>query len=221
MIHIYPAMMGIDEEQIHKIILLKPSVTRVHIDVMDGHFVPSITHGSERINECTKKEELFVWLHLMIVDIPRFFAMYKVPEESLVSFHIEAVADVFDSVKTIKEKKCIPSVAISPKTAVKEIEPFLSVVRHVLVMSVEPGFSGQPFLPTVISKIDALVQYRQKHALQFRIGIDGGINKDNIGYLAKKGVDDFAISSGIFKQPDPQKTLLELHHIVQLLSHNN
>jgi ribulose-phosphate 3-epimerase len=133
----------------------------------------------------------------------------------LISFHIESSIDIFEYIKIIKEKKCIASLAINPKTTIEHMIPFLNVIHHFLIMSVEPGFSGQSFLPEVISKIDTLVAYRYEQALDFRIGVDGGINKTNIKYLAKKGVDDFAISNGIFEQSDPVQALNELYSLVK------
>jgi len=215
MIKIYPALLGIDEEQVNRFAQLRGIADRVHVDVMDNIFVPNKTVGAELIKPWAEKEGLFVWAHLMIHDIKAFFSAYELPEGSLVSFHLEAEKDILGIIKMIKEKKYVPSIAISPKTPVEKSIPFLNDVDHILVMSVEPGFSGQPFLPEVISKIDTLAEFRNANHLAFRIAIDGGINRSNIADLAKKGVDDFAVASGIFAQPDPAGALRKLEDLVK------
>ena len=215
MVHIYPAVMGIDQEEIQKIELLKKISDRVHIDIMDNLFVPNVTHGTDLIKECSEKIGFFPWIHLMVQHPLAFYERMSLPNEALVSFHIESSVDVLRMIKTIKEKKHAASIAISPKTALVDVVPFAHGIDQVLVMSVDPGFSGQAFLPSVLPKIKELVKYREAHGLHFRIALDGGINENNIQVLALMGVDDFAVSSGIFGQKDPEGSLQELVYLVE------
>ncbi len=215
MIRIYPAIMGIEQVGIQNMAKLKGLIDCIHIDVMDGIFVPNITQGENYITEFVKKEGLYAWVHLMIQDILRFYESCELPTGSLVSFHLESQNDIFEIIKTIKEKKHVPSVAINPKTPVSDLFPFLDVIDHILLMSVEPGSSGQLFLPEVLKKIEVLVEYRKLHGLRFRIGVDGGINKTNIGELVKRGADDLAIATGIFGEADPVVALRRLYEIIK------
>jgi len=215
MVRIYPAIMGINVIEVEKLELLKGSFDSVHIDVMDNIFVPNVTEGAELINDYATKEGFFVWVHLMMKDPMLFYNKCDLPEGSMVSFHIESCEDILGAIKTIKEKKHSASIAISPKTAVEELVPFLNVVDQVLLMSVEPGFSGQSFLKGVLNKLENLVSYKRVSKLEFRIGMDGGINKKNIGELAKKGVDDFAVATALFGQSDPVGALKELYEIIE------
>jgi ribulose-phosphate 3-epimerase len=215
MVRIYPAIMGINSSETAKLELLKEISDCVHIDVMDNYFVPNTTQGVELINDYATKEGFFVWVHLMVQDPIAFYKKCNFPEGSLVSFHIEACEDIFEMIKIIKEKKQRVGIAIRPKTPVEELVPFLSVADQALLMSVEPGFSGQSFLNETINKLENLVRYREASNGEFRIAMDGGINQTNIEELAMKGVDDFAVSTGIFGQANPVEALQELYHLVE------
>lgn len=214
MIHIYPAIMGADYDEYKKLDQLKGLVDRVHIDIMDNIFVPNKTVGMYELNKYAQMTDFLLWIHLMVERPERFYQELVLPHNSLVSFHIESSGCFFDFIKFIKEKKHRASIALNPKTPISESIPFLNIIDQVLVMSVEPGFSGQPFLKEVIKKIEDLVLYRQQHNLAFRIAIDGGVNITNIELLANKGIDDCAVSSGIFSQNDPAAALRELYHLI-------
>lgn len=209
--NIYPSLMVVPEQDLKKEIqLLAPHCAGFHIDIMDGIFVPNnMWYNPEQVNEIVRLAQK-VWIHLMVQKPEPFYSQLELPHGSLVSFHIESDIDIFIFAKIIKEKKQRASMAISPKTAIKEIIPFLNVVDHVLIMSVEPGFSGQPFLEKTYEKIDELVAYRKKYKVNFDIGVDGGINKNNINSLVLQGIDDVAVGGGIFQHKDPIEALQDL-----------
>jgi ribulose-phosphate 3-epimerase len=138
-----------------------------------------------------------------------------IPQGSLVSFHIESSSDFFLTIKKIIEKKCLAGIAINPKTALHEIIPLINNLDHIVIMSVNPGFSGQPFLEEVIPKIDELIAYKYMHGYTFKIGIDGGVNASIISLLAHKDIDYYAISSAIFQQADPYAELKRLTALVR------
>ncbi len=215
MIRIYPAVMGINSESMRKLALLKGHIDRVHIDIMNNSFVHNVTQGSELISQYAEKEGLYVWAHLMIQDVAPFLGSYELPKGSLVSFHLESSSQIFETIKIIKEKKYKASIAINPKTAIEEVVPYLNVIDQVLIMSVNPGFSGQSFLPEVLKKIDVLVEYRKRTEWHFYIAIDGGVNKGNIKQLAQQGVDEVAVASGIFNNPNPLEVLHDLEDLVE------
>lgn len=212
---IYPAVMGYSESELQRVTMISQVSDHIHIDIMDNVFVPNSTPGLDQIDEYVKKVGIFPWVHAMVSDSQAFCSALNLSCSALVSFHLESTNDILNVIKTIKEKKYGASIAISPKTAVKAAEPFLDIIDQILVMSVEPGFSGQTFLPEVLKKIEQLDRWRQESGMSFRIGVDGGINKTNIGQLAQMGVDDCAVSTGIFGQKDPVAALMELCELVE------
>lgn len=212
---IYPAIMGIDQDGLQKLKVLQGLCDRVHIDSMDNVFVPNKTQGESLINKTSQEYGFLPWVHLMIQFPLPFYQQLVLPVGSIVSFHIESSVDIFKMIKVIKEKKQQVGLAISPKTPLKELVPYFHLIDQALVMSVEPGFSGQPFLSEVVQKIERLVECRQEGNFMFRIAVDGGIDKTNIMSLALKGVDDFAVSSGIFGQEDPVAALQRLRELVR------
>ncbi|HEX4069094.1 MAG TPA: ribulose-phosphate 3-epimerase [Candidatus Babeliales bacterium] len=213
--HIYPSLMAADPKNLHdEIDLLEPYCAGFHLDVMDNKFVPNSALSIETVNDVAQRGKP-VWVHLMVENPDEFYTKLLLPDDSIVSFHIESEIDVARFVKIIREKKQRPSIAIRPKTPLDKIFQFCDIVDQVLVMSVEPGFSGQHFLPNSISRLEELVAYRKKSDVFFSIGIDGGINKDNIKMVAEKGVDDCAIASGIFKQSDHLVALHELEEVAR------
>jgi ribulose-phosphate 3-epimerase len=207
--------MAADPKNLHdEIDLLEPYCAGFHLDVMDNKFVPNSALSIETVNDVAQRGKP-VWVHLMVENPDEFYTKLLLPDDSIVSFHIESEIDVARFVKIIREKKQRPSIAIRPKTPLDKIFQFCDIVDQVLVMSVEPGFSGQHFLPNSISRLEELVAYRKKSDVFFSIGIDGGINKDNIKMVAEKGVDDCAIASGIFKQSDHLVALHELEEVAR------
>lgn len=209
MIHIYPSLMAADQLNLEKEIQnLKSYCTGFHLDVMDNHFVPNITWGVATVNAIAQRAD--VWVHLMIDKPMDFYQQLILRAGTLVSFHIESEVDFFEIIKIIKEKKHKLSIAISPKTPISRIVPFFNIVDQVLLMSVHPGFSGQPFLMGALDRLSEVFAYRQAHNCSFRIGIDGGVNKNNIAMLIKKGIDDYAVGGGIFYRENSVVALQEL-----------
>ncbi len=212
---IYPSLMAADLLNLQKEIeQLDPHCAGYHLDVMDHHFVPNLALTTSIINALCTITRRQLWVHLMVEKPDEFIDTLFLPPGSMVTFHFESTEQDRQTVRRIKEKKWHASIAIKPKTDVERIFPFLNEVDQVLLMSVEPGFSGQPFLSSVEDKIKPLIGYRQTSDLHFKIGMDGGINQQNIERLAQKGVDDFAVANGIFKAADPVAALHTLQELI-------
>lgn len=220
MINIYPSLISADLLNLEKEIkLLEPYCAGFHIDVMDNHFVPNLTWGKmfiDAIGEITKKP---LWVHLMIDNPSIFIDSLVLSPGSMLTFHIESVSDVKKISCRIKEKNIIPSIAVSPKTPIEKIFPFLDLVDHILIMTVEPGFSGQCFLKNSINKIETLFSYVNIRKLKvndfrIRIFVDGGVGRENIRELVKIGVSDFAIGSGIFDYENRVEAIKKLYELV-------
>lgn len=215
-IKIFPSLISADLLNLeHEIKRLEPLCDGLHIDVMDNHFVPNLTWGHMFVNSIANVAQKTLSVHLMIDDVDHFLPKLKLPPQTIVSFHTESVKNFENTVNFIKEKKWVPSIAISPKIELKTIFPLLNGLRHVLLMSVEPGFSGQQFLPNSIDRLKSLTQYTKKENLELAIAMDGGINKTNIVELAQLGATEFCIASGIFSEPDPIQAIKELYKITQ------
>ena len=214
MINIYPSLIAANQQHLeNEITLLEPYCTGFHLDVMDNIFVPNNALSVDTVNNIAQKAKL-VWLHLMVENPDAFYTQFFLPTDSIISFHIESKIDVISFSKIIREKKQKVSIAINPKTPLERIVSFLGIVDQILVMSVNPGFSGQPFLKNSFEKIATLVEYRQEQKKFFRIGVDGGIDATNIQQLVEMGIDDCAIGSGIFKHQDSVVALHQLQKII-------
>ena len=193
---------------------LDPYCDGYHLDIMDYHFVPNLTWGPAFIHAISAATQRTLWVHLMVDNPMTWVEKLKLPAGSIVDFHIETNVDALKIINDIHEKKWLAGIAISPKTDVAKTFSLLNVIDHVTVMSVEPGFSGQHFMPEMLLKVDALVEYRNTHNLSFSIGMDGGINKNTIRTVVEKGVDVCAIAQGIFGQPNPLVALQELKKLI-------
>jgi len=212
---IYPSLMAANQLNLQSVINeLDQYCAGYHIDIMDGQFVPNITFGSDLTNSIAQSTYKKIWVQLLVQRPDDWLDKLFLPVDSIVSFHIESEGEKIKIIDRIKKKNWQPSIAINPKTNVDEIFTYLDMISQVLVMSVTPGFSGQDFLPDTLSKVDRLVGYRQTSGLEFQIGMDGGIDKDNIVMIKEHGVDDFSIGSGIFGNDDPVEALKELDSLI-------
>ena len=172
----------------------------IHCDVMDGHFAPNLSMGPAVIKNLTGP--LVKDVHLMLTDPSDFFEAFAKVGADIITFHAEAVDDISDMIRRIKSLGVKAGISINPSTSLDSVLPHILELDHVLIMSVEPGFSGQKFMPEVINKIVLLIKKRAEVKANFKIGMDGGINADNIKMLNEKGVDQFGVASAIFSQDD-------------------
>jgi len=169
----------------------------IHLDVMDGHFVPNLTFGIPVGKSVRKRFDIPIESHLMISNPDRYIEEYSSFSE-YVTIHWESAVQVSRVLQKIKEKGIKAGVAINPSTEVDSIEGILDRVDYVLVMTVNPGFSGQKMIKDALGKIDILRGIRGKQNLNFEIGVDGGINRDNIKEVITHGPDIIVSASAIF-----------------------
>lgn len=177
----------------------------IHFDVMDGNFVPNISFGPDIFKVFKKHSDLFMDVHIMVSD-PKFIAKLFVDAGAdQIVFHYEAckdIADVIETINYIKSLNVKVGISIKPGTDVNELLPIISIVDLILIMSVEPGFGGQKFIPYSLDKVKILDQLRQEHNLDFIIQIDGGIDDSNKEICYEAGVDCLVAGSYLFKQDD-------------------
>ncbi len=176
----------------------------IHYDVMDAHFVPNLTIGPLVLKDIRKCTKLPIDVHLMITDPDEYIPQFAKAGADWISFHYEASKDSKKSINLIKENGAKAGIVIKPKTPVSDIEPFLSEVDFVLIMSVEPGFGGQGIIPECLDKIRELrTLLSQKGLDHVRIEIDGGVKLDNLKEVIDSGAQIIVAGSAVFKADDP------------------
>jgi len=189
-----------------------------HLDIMDDHFVPNLTWGPAFINEIRKATSLPLQVHLMVEKPETWTDRLALQPNDVFLFHYESYNNI-DQCKTlinnIKQKNWNAGITINPDTPVEKIIELLPELETVLVMSVNPGFSGQSFIESTLKKIPLLCQAKKQNNLSFKICMDGGISENNIQQLVSLGVDQVGIASAIFSNPSPLATLEKLYKLMQ------
>ena len=179
----------------------------IHVDVMDGHFVPNITIGPLVIEAVRKVTTKPLDVHLMIENPDRYILDFAKAGADLITVHQEAVPHLHRTIQLIKSLGKKAGVSINPATPVSTLEVILDDLDLVLLMSVNPGFGGQSFIPATLAKISALRQRIAERGLSVEIEIDGGVKADNIGEIAAAGADVFVAGSAVFSTPDYGQTI--------------
>jgi ribulose-phosphate 3-epimerase len=179
----------------------------IHVDVMDGHFVPNITMGPLVVGAARRVTSLPVDVHLMIENADRFIPDFAKAGASLISVQVEACTHLNKTIQLIKELGVRPGVVLNPATPLSAIEWVLEDVDFVLIMSVNPGFGGQAFIRNSLDKIKALSKMIKGKGLSTLIEIDGGVNKDTIRDISIAGADVFVAGSAIFGSRDYKATI--------------
>ena len=174
----------------------------IHVDVMDGHFVPNLTIGPPIIKALRNCSALPFDVHLMISPVHKYIKNYADAGADIITIHPEATNNLESSVSLIKKLNKKIGLSLNPDTSIKIIEKFLSSIDLVLVMSVYPGFGGQKFIPAVVDKIKQLKSIKEKSNLKFDIEVDGGINFDNSKLVVKAGANILVSGTTIFKNND-------------------
>ncbi|MEJ2484875.1 MAG: ribulose-phosphate 3-epimerase [Anaerolineales bacterium] len=174
----------------------------IHIDVMDGHFVPNLTMGPVVVKACRKATNLLLDVHLMIEYPERSIQDYAAAGADSLTIHTEASPNLFRTLQTIKDLGCRAGVVINPGTPASAVHPVLHLVDLVLVMTVNPGYSGQTFLPETLSKVEKIHQWITEDNLPVDLQVDGGINAQTLPQALAAGANVFVTASAIFKHPD-------------------
>jgi len=203
-IQISPSILSADFSQLGNEInrLNQAGADMVHVDVMDGHFVPNLTIGPPVIKALKKNSSIPFDVHLMISPVHKYIEAYADAGADIITIHPEATDDLQISINKIRELKKKVGISLNPKTEVSVIEKFLNQIDLILVMSVNPGFGGQKFMPEVLTKIKKLVNIREKKEINFDIEIDGGINFENAKLAIEAGANILVSGTTIFKSND-------------------
>jgi len=187
----------------------------VHIDVMDGHFVPNITIGPLVVDAVKKVTPLPLDVHLMIEDPDLYIDAFAQAGSSILTVHAEACTHLHRTLQAIRDKGVKAAVSLNPATPINVLDHVLEEVDMILIMTVNPGFGGQKFIQPMIQKIKDLKQKIEKAGLEIAIEVDGGIVLENIKAVSEAGADVFVSGSGILNTPDYEKTISEMKKLIE------
>ncbi len=193
----------------------KAGADYIHVDVMDGHFVPNITIGPMIVESLRKMTSLPLDVHLMIQNPDEFLTAFVEAGAGILTVHVEACPHLHRTLTEIKKRGARAGVSFNPATPLCLIEPALEYADLVLVMTVNPGFGGQEFIPAMLPKIKQLRSLIDRKGWNLELEVDGGIKVDNIGAVAKAGADVFVSGSGIFKTSDYGKTITAMREEIK------
>ena len=184
--------------------------TVLHVDIMDGHFVPNLTIGPPVVASLRKVVTVPFDCHLMIERPDDFIPAFAEAGANWISVHQEACVHLDRTLHLIASHGCKPGVVINPATPVHTLDDVLPLVHHVLVMSVNPGFGGQSFIRSSLKKIELLAQLRESRGLNFRIEIDGGVHHDTVADIVRAGAEILVAGSAIFDHASPRESATQL-----------
>jgi len=189
---------------------IEGGATLVHVDAMDGHFVPNITIGPLVVRSLRKAVKVPLDCHLMIENPDQFIAEFAEAGADWISVHQEACVHLDRTLHLIASHGCKPGVVINPGTPVETLTEVLDLVHHVLVMSVNPGFGGQKFIPNALNKIAALARMRAERKLEYRIEVDGGVDLTTVADVVKAGGELLVAGSAVFGRGDIRANAAQL-----------
>jgi len=187
----------------------------IHVDIMDGHFVPNITIGPVVVEWIRSSTRLPFDVHLMIENADQYIGAFVKAGANLISVHFEACAHLNRTLQLIHSHSCKAGVVLNPASPVEWLEDCLTDLDYVLLMSVNPGFGGQKFLPHVLRKVEKLRALREKNGLSFAIEVDGGIGLNNLRDALTAGCDWFVAGSSIFNTENPAEAVRQMQQVIR------
>lgn len=217
MVEILPSILASDFARLGEQIATveRGGANMLHVDVMDGHFVPNLTIGPPVVKSIRRVTKLTLDIHLMITDPDKYAPIFIEAGADQVSVHQEVCPHLDRTLRMIQGEGAKAGVVLNPATPVTMLEDVLEVADYVLVMSVNPGFGGQAFIPRSLHKIRALERRRRELGANFAIEIDGGVDTENLADIVRAGCDWVVAGSTIFHSPDPAATVAEMRQIAR------
>ena len=217
MVQIVPSILSADfahlAEEIARV--ERGGATMLHVDVMDGHFVPNLTLGPPVFESIRKITRSRLDVHLMVEDPDRYAPVFIRAGADQVSVHQEACRHLDRTLRMIRDEGALAGVVINPATPVATLAEVLDVADYVLIMSVNPGFGGQHFIPRALDKVRELDRLRRERHLQLPIEIDGGITLENLQEVIRAGCDWVVTGSSVFHSPDPAATVAAMRQVAR------
>jgi ribulose-phosphate 3-epimerase len=212
LVELAPSILSADfahlAEQVHT--AADGGATVVHVDVMDGHFVPNMTLGPPVVKSLRKFTKLPLDCHLMIENPDQYIPLFAEAGADWISVHQEACVHLDRTLHLIKSHDCLAGVVINPATPVETLSEVLDIVDYVLVMSVNPGFGAQVFIPNSLNKIRRLADLRAQQRLHYRIEVDGGVALDTVSEVVRAGAEILVAGNAVFGHGDPKTNAQQL-----------
>ncbi len=193
----------------------KAGADLLHIDVMDGHFVPNITIGPLVVEGVRRLTSLPLDVHLMIEEPERYIEAFAQAGANWITIHVEVCRHLKKMAKKMRQLKVKPGVVLNPATPLRRLFSVLEEIDLILLMSVNPGFGGQVFIPEVLKKVEGLRKIIDSNGYPIEIEVDGGIKLENIGEVSRAGGDIFVLGTGIFKTPNYRRTIRALRKAIE------
>ena len=213
--HIHPSILSADFANFERDFKTIETADAIHIDVMDGHFVPNLTFGLPMVRRMREITELPLDIHLMIENVDTLAVSYAEAGAESVTFHFEASQEPVELARRIRATGAKAAVALKPATSASVVLDVLHEFDMILVMTVEPGFGGQKFMSDMMPKVSEIADRIASEGLSVRVQIDGGVDLHNIARAAQAGSDTFVAGSCVFNSEDRAKTISELRDIAQ------
>lgn len=217
MVEIVPSILSADFARLGEAIagVEQAGVSMLHIDVMDGHFVPNLTVGPPVVESVRKITRLTLDVHLMVTDPDRYAPIFIQAGADQVLVHQEVCPHLDRTLRMIQGEGALAGVVLNPSTPVATLDEVLDVADYVLVMSVNPGFGGQQFILNSLKKVRQLAQRRRERGLQFHIEIDGGVTLENLVDVVHAGCDWIVTGATVFHSVNPGDTVRQMRQIVR------
>jgi ribulose-phosphate 3-epimerase len=215
MVEIIPSILSADFARLGEEIarVERGGAAFLHLDVMDGHFVPNLTIGPPVVESLRKTTRAHLDVHLMIENPERYVPAFAQAGANSISLHYEACRHLDQALELIRSEGALAGIVLNPATPVSMLEDVLEVADYVLLMSVNPGFGGQKLIPYVLNKVRQLDRMRREKKLALPIEIDGGVHLENLAEVVRAGCDWIVTGSAVFHSPDPEATVREMRGI--------